>query len=106
MTSNQHGVLIPHDNLTKIVAIHWQDSIQYSDHTVWKPTSYVRHMAKVLAPIQHVSVGIVIDETDEYILFTHSHRADGHCAASMSIPKRQITNIVTLYEEKKDAKRG
>jgi len=46
-----------------------------------------------MAVVEHRSVGFVLADNDEYILFTHSIRPDGATAAAMSIPKRQITEI-------------
>jgi len=94
MTHSQAGTIpSPPDQNLRVALVVWQDSIQYADGAVWKPIDWVRQIAKTMAVVEHRSVGFVLADNDEYILFTHSIRPDGATAAAMSIPKRQITEI-------------
>lgn len=78
--------------------IRWQDSISYQDSgVVWRLVGWMKGMAKSMATAEHVSVGIVLEETDDYILFSHSMRDDQAVTVSMSIPKRQIISIEPIY---------
>lgn len=78
--------------------IRWQDSISYQDPgVVWRPIGWMKGMAKSMAVIEHVSIGIVLEENDDYILFSHSMRDDQAVSVSMSIPKRQIISVEPVY---------
>jgi hypothetical protein len=88
------------DNDLKIVFIRWRDSVAYYEPgVVWQSMDAQRAKAKQLATVEHQSIGIVLDDNDDYILFTHSIRVDGACSASMSLPKSQIISIEALYKE-------
>lgn len=100
MTHSQEGSIRPSpETKLPIALIVWRDSIQYADGTVWKPIDWVRQMARVMAVVEHRSVGFLLEETSEYILFTHSIRPDGATAAAMSIPKSQIISVKYLSQD-------
>lgn len=78
--------------------IRWQDSISYQDPgVVWRPIGWMQGMARSMAIAEHVSIGVVLEENDDYILFSHSMREDQAVSVSMSIPKRQIISIEPVY---------
>lgn len=87
----------------RAVIIRWKDSISYQDvGIVWRPIGWMRQQAKSMATAEHISIGIILEETDDYVLFCHSMREDGAVAASMSLPMIQVVSIQPLYAESKE----
>lgn len=87
----------------RVVIIRWKDSISYQDvGVVWRPVGWMKLQAKAIANAEHISIGIVLEETEDYILFSHSMREDGMIAASMSLPMIQVVSIEPLYASSED----
>jgi hypothetical protein len=97
MGKTQQGALVvPEEAKPTIAYIEWHDSVVFHDAMAWKPFGWIKQLAKSIAMTKHITVGLVLDETEEYILITHSIRVDGQCTASISIPKKAILEMRAL----------
>lgn len=100
MTKTQQGAIVPSEDAKPPIAyIEWHDSVVFHDGMVWKPFGWIKQLAKAIAMTKHITVGLLLDETKDYVLVTHSIRVDGNCTASISIPKSAILEMRILIPE-------
>lgn len=84
--------LIEGDVPDVVLAI-WEDSTVIRNPVVWRPFDVVRDEAERFFK-RHMTVGFLIEETDDYLLVSHSINEVGATTDSIAIPKRAILELV------------